>query len=186
MFIAYPLIWSVLLRDRLRRLLPPGIDMAHGHGNLPAPLVRGDLGHRGPPQPSLCGTTSTTSASMLGMAATILWLYTRYRYTALQTFVVGGLWGVLVEQQFAGPKMLASGAGRVEALTFGSLHLPRLRPVSGGTPAARSSRSSAGRIGPSRWQGLWLFLGITVLPLVCWAIWSAVLQAVGFDRMGVP
>ena len=52
MFIAYPLIWSVLLRNRIRRSASPGGVLVHGRGDLPAPLVRGDLGHRGPPQPA--------------------------------------------------------------------------------------------------------------------------------------
>jgi hypothetical protein len=184
MFVAYPLIWSVLLRDRLRRLVP-----------IPASIWLMAVGiclllwfeetwvivdHRSPPLRHYVHYFGFYA----GMAATIVWLYTRYRYTALQTFVVGGLWGVLVEQQWKGPKMLVSGAV-VEALTFGLY----IFPVYGLYLAAprllffeefsRSSRTS-------RWQGLWLFLGITVLPLVSWAIWSAGLQAAGFDRSGVP
>jgi hypothetical protein len=184
MFIAYPLIWSVLLRDRLRRLLPMPTTiwlMAVGICLLlwfEETWVIVD--HRSPPLRHYVHYFGFYA----GMAATIVWLYTRYRYTALQTFVVGGLWGVLVEQQWKGPKMLVSGAV-VEALTFGLY----IFPVYGLYLAAprllffeefsRSSRTS-------RWQGLWLFLGITVLPLVSWAIWSAGLQAAGFDRTGVP
>ena len=184
MFIAYPLIWSVLLRDRLRRLLP-----------IPASFWLMAVGiclllwfeetwvivdHRSPPLRHYVHYFGFYA----GMAATIVWLYTRYRFTALQTFVVGGLWGVLVEQQFDGPKMLASGAV-VEALTFGLY----IFPVYGLYLAAPrllffEEFSLSNRT--SRWQGLWLFLGITVLPLVSWAIWSAGLQAAGFDRTGVP
>ena len=93
-------------------------------------------------------------------------------------------WGVLVEQQFAGPKMLASGAV-VQALGFGLY----IFPVYGMYLAAprllffeefsRSTRTS-------RWQGVWLFLGIAVLPLATWLLWSALLQTFGFDRTGVP
>jgi hypothetical protein len=120
----------------------------------------------------------------VGVTATIVWLYTRYRFTALQTFVVGGIWGVLVEQQFAGPKMLASGAV-VQAMIFGIY----VFPVYGLYLAAPrllffEEFSRSDRV--SRWQGLWLFLTISVLPLVTWAAWSAMLQAWGFDRTGVP
>src|SRR5262249_60817827 len=45
----------------------------------------------------------------LGMTATLLLLDACYRFTPLETFLVGGLWGVLVEQQFGGPKLLLSG-----------------------------------------------------------------------------
>lgn len=184
MFIAYPLIWSVLLRDRLRRLAP-----------IPASLWLVAVGiclllwfeetwvivdYRSP----MLRHYVHYFGFYLGVTATILWLYTRYRYTALQTFVVGGLWGVLVEQQWKGPTMLLSGAV-VEALAFGlyvfpvyGLYLaaPRLLFFEEFSLSSRTSR----------WQAIWLFLAITVLPLASWAIWSAVLQAAGFDRSGVP
>ncbi len=184
MFVAYPLICSVLLRDRLRRLVP-----------IPASIWFMALGiclflwfeetcvivdHHSPPLRHYVHYFGF----YLGLTATILWLYTRFRYTALQTFLIGGLWGVLIEQQWKGPSLLVSG-NIVEALTFGlyifpvyglNLVAPRLLFFEEFSMASRASR----------WQGLWLFLGITVLPLVSWAIWSAVLQGAGFDRSGVP
>ena len=184
LFIAYPLIWSVLLRDRLRRLVP-----------IPASLWLMAVGiclflwfeetwvivdHRSPPLRHYVHYFGF----YVGMAVTIVCLYTRYRYSALQTFIVGGLWGVLVEQQWKGPKMLFSRA-IVEALAFGLY----IFPVYGLYLAAPrllffEEFSLSGQT--SRWQGLWLFLGITALPLVSWAIWSAMLQAAGFDRSCVP
>jgi hypothetical protein len=119
-----------------------------------------------------------------GMTATILWLYTRYRYTALQAFVVGGLWGVLVEQQWKGPKTLLSGAV-VEALTFGLYVFPVYGLYLAAPRLLFFEEFSASKR-TSRWQAIWLLLAITVLPLVSWAISSAILQAAGFDRSGVP
>jgi pimeloyl-ACP methyl ester carboxylesterase len=62
---------------------------------------------------------------------------------------------------------------------------PGLWDVSGGTPAAllrgvqpiQSDEPLAGQV---------VFLGIAVLPLATWLLWSAILQAFGFDRTGVP
>ena len=184
MFVAYPLIWSVLLRNRIRRLLP-----------IPASLwLMGVViclllwfeetwvivDHFSPPLRHYVHYLGF----YVGVTATIVWLYSRYRFTALQTFVVGGIWGVLVEQQFAGPKMLASGA-MVQAMIFGIY----VFPVYGLYLAAPrllffEEFSRSDRV--SRWQGLWLFLTISVLPLATWAAWSAMLQAWGFDRTGVP
>jgi hypothetical protein len=184
MFIAYPLIWSVLLRDRLRRLVPVPASfwlMAVGICLLlwfEETWVIVD--HRSPPLRHYVHYFGFYA----GTAATIVWLYTRYRYTTLQTFVVGGLWGVLVEQQWKGPKMLASGAV-VEALAFGLY----IFPVYGlylAAPRLLFFEEFGLSNRTSRWQGFWLFLGITVLPLVTWAIWSAGLQAAGFNRTGVP
>jgi hypothetical protein len=184
LFVAYPLIWAVLLRDRLRHLL---------HSPASAWLMAVAIcvllwfeetwvivDHHSPPLQHYIHYFGF----YFGMTATILWLYCRYRYTVLQTFVVGGLWGVLIEQQFAGPKMVFSGAV-VQALGFGLY----IFPVYGLYLAAprllffeefsRSNRTN-------RWQGMWLFLGIAVLPLATWLLWSAILQAFGFDRTGVP
>lgn len=184
LFVAYPLIWSVLLRDRIRGVLssPASVWLM---GTAICLLLWFEetwviVDHHSPPVQHYIHYFGF----YFGVATTILWFYCRYRYTALQTFVVGGLWGVLVEQQFAGPKMLASGAV-VQALGFGLY----IFPVYGMYLAAprllffeefsRSSRTS-------RWQGMWLFLGIAVLPLATWLLWSAILQAFGFDRTGVP
>lgn len=184
LFVAYPLIWSVLFRDRLRRLLPSPASIWLMAVTICVLLWFEEtwviVDHRSPPWRHYIHYFGFYA----GMTATILLLYCRYRYTALQTFVVGGLWGVLVEQQFKGPKMLLSGAV-VDAIAFGLY----IFPVYGLYLAAprllffeefsRSNRTS-------RWQGIWLFLGIAILPLAAWALWSMILQASGFDRTGVP
>ena len=184
MFVAYPLIWSVLLRNGLRRPMP-----------VPAPLWLMSVvtclllwfeeswvivDYHSPPLRHYVHYLGF----YVGVTATVVWLYSHYRYSVRQTFVVGGLWGVLVEQQFAGPKLLFAGS-LVGAIGF-ALYI---FPVYGLYLAAprllffeefdRSKRVS-------RWQGLWLFSTVTVLPLVVWLLWSAVLQAFRFDRTGVP
>ena len=71
----------------------------------------------------------------LGVAATIVWSYRRYRYAVQETFVVGGLWGMLVEQQFACAKMLLAGkVGRGNRLR--PLRLSRLWALPGSATAA--------------------------------------------------
>ena len=86
-----------------------------------------------------------------GMTAAIIGLYTRYRYTVLQCFIVGGLWGVLVEQQWKGPKLLLSGA-IVEALTF-ALYIFPVYGLYLAAPACCSSRSSTARSGRAGAKG---------------------------------
>jgi hypothetical protein len=184
LFVAYPLIWSVLLRDRLRCLLPRPASIWLMAVTICVLLWFEEtwviVDHQSPPWRHYIHYFGFYA----GMTATILLLDCRYRYTVLQTFVVGGLWGVLIEQQFKGPKMLFS-AAIVDAIAFGLY----VFPVYGLYLAAprllffeefnRSNRTS-------RWQGIWLFLGIAVLPLAAWLLWSAALQVCGFDRTGVP
>jgi len=98
--------------------------------------------------------------------------------------MVGGLWGVLVEQQYAGPKMLASGAV-VEALAFGLYIFPVYGLYLAAPRLLFFEEFSLSRR-TSRWQSIWLFLGISVLPLASWLLWSAILGKLGFDRTGVP
>ena len=184
MFVAYPLIWSVLLREPLRRLVP-----------VPAPLwLRAVVillflwleetwvivDFHSPPLRHYVHYFGFYA----GMTATIIGLYTRYRYTVLQTFVVGGLWGVLVEQQWKGPKLLLSGT-IVEALTF-ALYIFPVYGLYLAAPRLLFFEEFNGSVRSSRWQGLWLFLGITILPLASWLAWSAILQMLGFDKSGVP
>ena len=148
MFIAYPLIWSVLLRNRLRRLLPPQAALW-----LMAVVICLLLwfeetwvivDHRSPPLRHYIHYFGF----YLGVTATIVLLYRRYRFSVPQTFLVGGLWGVLVEQQFAGPKMLLAGKA-VEAIGF-ALYIA---PVYGlylaalGSCSSRSSTSQNESVG---------------------------------------
>jgi len=170
MFVAYPLIWSVLLRDRLRRLVPVPASiwiMAVGICLLlwfEETWVIVDL--RSPPLRHYIHYFGFYA----GMAMTIVCLYTSYRYSAIQTLIVGGLWGVLVEQQWKGPKMLMSGA-IVEALTFGLYVFPVYGLYLAG-PRLLFFEEFGWSSRTSRWQGLWLFLGITVLPLVSDTGWE--------------
>ena len=119
----------------------------------------------------------------VGMTATIVLLYHHYLFTPLQTFIVGGLWGVLVEQQFGGPKLFFSGAV-AQAVTFGVY----VFPVYGlylAAPRLLFFEEFSRPCRTSRWQALLLFVAITVLPLLVWAAWSAILKAFDFDPSGV-
>ncbi len=184
MFVAYPLIWSVLLRNRLRRFLP---DQAPPWllGILICLLLWFEetwviVDHRSPPVRHYVHYF----AFYLGVAATIVWLYRRYCYSVQETFFVGGLWGMLVEQQFACPKLLLAGKA-VEAIGF-ALYVFPVYGLYLAAPRLLFFEEFNGSDRVSRWQGLWLFFTISVLPLAVWMLWSALLDAGEFDRSGVP
>jgi hypothetical protein len=120
----------------------------------------------------------------LGVAAAIVWLYRRFRYAVQETFVVGGLSGMLVEQQFACPKLLLAGKV-VEAIGF-ALYVFPVYGLYLAAPRLLFFEEFDGSDRVSRWRGLWLFFTISVVPLAAWMVWSALLQSIGFDRSGVP
>jgi len=184
LFVAYPLLWSVLLRRGLRR-----------PGTAPAPRwVMGVLiclllwfeetwvivDKHSPPLNHYIHYFGFYA----GMALTIVLLYSRYRYSVFQTFVVGCLWGVLVEQQFLVPKTLASGAV-VQALLL-ALYIAPVYGLYLAAPRLLFLEEFDRPTRTSRWQGAGLFAAISVVPLATWALWSLILRPTGFDRTGVP
>jgi hypothetical protein len=183
LFIAYPLLWSVLLRNRLRGLLP-----------CPAPIwlmavaiclllwfeetwVIVDF--RTPPLRHY----AHYFGFYVGTTATLLLLYSCYRFTPQETFFVGGLWGVLIEQQFGGPKLLLS--GEVDKALLFAVYVFPVYGLYLAAPRLLFFEEFSRPTRTSRWQTLLLFVAITVLPLLVWAAWSAILKAFGFDPAGV-
>ena len=184
MFVAYPLLWAVMLRNPLRRALPPPVPLLV-MGVVTCLLLWFEetwviVDKHSPP----LNHYIHYFGFYVGMAATIVLLYSRVRYSVLQTFVVGCLWGVLVEQQFLVPKMLASGAV-VQALLF-ALYIAPVYGLYLAAPRLLFLEEFDRPTRTSRWQGIWLFVAISVVPLATWALWSLILRPTGFDRTGVP
>jgi hypothetical protein len=184
LFFTYPLAYAVLFRDRFRSVLA-------GTPEQPVKLyavlfallwikelfVIGDSGN------PLIRHMVFYAGYYVGIVLTIVVLYRRWSYTFAQVFVVGGLWGVLVEQNFAGPTMLLSG-DIVTFLAFG----PFVFVVYGlylAGPYLLFYEAFKMRGRTHKRQALILFLAITIIPLLTWFLWSGLLDLLNISSTGV-
>lgn len=182
LFIAFPLLYSVLLRGAVRRLIRGLRRSRAGQWGVVFALVwfsevfaALDIAHYDPVGRHMI----VYIGFYIGLALVIVFFQSRWRFSVPALLTLGGLWGLLVERQFAGSKMLLSGdiAGFLifASIVFGVygfyLAGPRLlfhEEWSANPPA-------------SRWQHLLLFVAVAVVPMLTWALWVLLLGAVGFD-----
>jgi hypothetical protein len=185
LFVAYPLLYATLFKRPIRALaglLPMGLRLFAAAFLLP---FLGELfvvlDYRGP----ILAHFLHYAGFYLGFAAAVAYLYPRWKFSFAQVFSIGGMWGVLVEQQFAGPKMLLSALrGDPDALlsffffaffiflVYGLYlvgpHLLFSEDVQGGPDAG--------------WRQVILaYLLVVVVPLAAWGLWSLGLQWIGVD-----
>jgi len=191
LLVAYPLLYAVLFRERVRAMLgaysEKGLILFTASFLLlwfvevfvvldfyPELLIQHLLGYAG---------------FYLGIALTIILFYRRWRYSFSQLFTIGGLWGVIIEQEFRGPKLLLSGmTGDFESLLNFILLAAHTFPVYGlylTSPYLLFYEEFKGSERTSRWQSLVLFVAILIIPLLTWGIWSLVLGGLGIDLSGV-
>jgi len=115
----------------------------------------------------------------IGQALVVSFFLSRWRYTFPVLFTIGGLWGVLVERQFAGITILASGD------IFGFLSLASIIfPVYGfylAGPYLLCYEECNTNTHTNRWQNLLLFVCLTVIPLLTWTLWTVLLGWLGLD-----
>ena len=185
MFIAYPLIWSVLLRNRLRRLLPPQAAFWL-MGVVICLLLWFEetwviVDHRSPPLRHYVHYFGF----YLGVTATIVWLIPAIPLLRPADLPRRRVYGACSSSNnLPVPRCFSPGR-----LSKQSASLSTSPPSTGSTLQHLGCLffeefNESNRV--SRWQGLWLFVAISVLPLAAWLLWSALLQAGGFDRSGVP
>lgn len=191
LLVAYPLLYAVLFGERVRAMLgaysEKGLILFTASFLLlwfvevfvvldfyPELLIQHLLGYAG---------------FYLGIALTIILFYRRWRYSFSQLFTIGGLWGVIIEQEFRGPKLLLSGmTGDFESLLNFILLAAHTFPVYGlylTSPYLLFYEEFKGSERTSRWQSLVLFVAILIIPLLTWGIWSLVLGGLGIDLSGV-
>lgn len=114
-----------------------------------------------------------------GLALVVVYFLSRWRYTFPALFTLGGLWGILVERQFAGLQMLVFG-DILGFLTFASLIFPVYGFYLAG-PYFLLYEEISPNPRTSRWQYILLFIAVAVVPLVTWALWIALLKLLGAD-----
>lgn len=184
LFFTYPLAYAVLFRDRLRPVLA---NTPEHPARLFAVLfvllwiqemfVIGDSGN------PFVTHMVFYAGYYIGIGLTIVVLYRHWTYTFKQIFIIGGLWGVLVEQNFAGPAMLLSG-DIITLLAFGPFIFVVYGLYLAGPYLLFYDVFSLRRQTYKR-QTLILFLAIVVLPLLTWFAWSGVLDLLNISTAAV-
>jgi hypothetical protein len=184
LFFAYPLAYAVLWRDRVRAVLAPAARRSWTlFGALIALLWPKELFVIADGPDPLIGHMVFYFGFYVGLALTITVLYRRWHYTAGQVFVIGGLWGSLVEQNFAGPALLLS--GQIGGFLWFTPFIFVVYGLYLTGPYLLFYEEFQEVNVTRRWQRGLLFAAIVVLPILFWLAWAAVLNAAGFDTSGV-
>jgi len=181
-FIIFPILYAVLLRDSVRRLITRIKHSSIGRFSVVFVLIwfseifaALDIASYDPLRRHMI----VYIGFYVGQALVIVFFLTRWRYTFPLLFTVGGLWGVLVERQFAGTTMLVSG-NIFGFLTFASIIFPVYGFYLAG-PYLLFYEEWSTNPHTSRWQNVLLFVSVAVFPLVTWTLWTALLGWLGLD-----
>jgi hypothetical protein len=184
LFFAYPPIYAVLLRRRVRAVLAGAARRFLAlFGALILLLWPKELFVVGDGPDPLVGHMVFYFGFYIGLALGMAALYRHWHYTPAQAYVIGGLWGVLVEQNFAAPALLFSGQ-IVGFLWFA----PFVFAVYGlylAGPTLLFYEEFQSVTATHRRQRLILWVTVVVLPLVCWLLWAALINALGMDTSGM-
>jgi len=182
LFIVYPLLYGVLLRRPVRALLLRFVRTFAGRfvllfillwfSELFAAL---DIADRDP----IGRHMIVYIGFYVGLAAVLTFFLWRWRFGFIGLFTTGGLWGLLVERQFAGVNMLLSG-DIFGFLTFASVILPVYGFYVAGPWLMFYEELQAHRRPQNRVYFL-LFLALAIIPLITWFIATLILNALGFD-----
>ena len=184
LFFAYPLFYAVLWRDRVRALLAPAT-------RRPWTLCVVLIALLWPKELFVVGDGSDPLVDhmvfyfgfYIGLALTITVLYRRWHYTAGQVYVIGGLWGALIEQNFAGPALLLS--GQIGGFLWFTPFVFVVYGLYLIGPYLLFYEEFQGISITHRRQRALLFAAVVILPLLFWLAWAAALNALGMDTSNI-
>lgn len=190
-FLAFPLLYSILLKKHFRKMIPPPSKMwavfiiifllfwfeemvlSIGHvingayNNGFYSILTHLIGYLG---------------FYFGVALTIVFFCRKWNFSLWQLFTAGGIWGLIWEQQLLGPIMLLSG-DFFSFIIFASFVFPVYGLLLVGPRLLFSEELKS--LKKSRWQSLLLFVGIFLIPLIFWALFNWVFGIIGLDISGV-
>lgn len=182
LFVAYPILYGVLLRHRIRALFTRWLHARLGRFVLVFLLLwfselfaALDIADRDPVGRHMIAYVGF----YVGLALVITFALPRWRYGFAALYTVGGLWGITVERQFAGIQLLMAG-DLVSFFAFASLIFSVYGLYAAGPYLLMYEEWGGARPEP-RWRHLLLFVLLAVIPLVVWGIFNLVLAGLGFD-----
>lgn len=114
----------------------------------------------------------------LGYVLTMV-LFRKYAYSFAQVFTIGGLQGLLIEQQLAGVMLLLSGA------IFNFLALAPMAFLGHGMilagPYLLFYEEYKDNKRPPLWRSALFFIALSIIPLVTWFLWGETLKVLGIS-----
>lgn len=202
LLIAYPLLYAVVLRNSLRKVLVPffsrkwfllliPIFLLLWVNEIPVALdyIVNQVGPSGAPAVgysglhSILGHLTSYVGFYVGVALVIVLSYNRWKFSLPQVFTVGGLWGILIEQQFKGPSLILSGAF-FEFLSFAAFVFPTYGLyLAGPRLLFHEEFRTSGK--ENKLQSVFLFIAISTISLLAWGMWSILLSFLHVDVSGV-
>ena len=188
LFIAFPLFYAVLYRDRIRnsKLFSSRLALF----TVPFLLLWFEelfavLDYQGP----ILNHFIHYIGYYLGYALVIYLFFRRRRFSFAQVLTIGGLFGVLIEGEFMLPQFLIQGlSGNQEAILFLVLSAPFIFLTHGlylAGPYLLFYEEISSHPEANRRQVTLLALALLIIPLLAWGIWSMFLAAGGFTPAGV-
>ncbi len=188
LFVAYPLFYGVVFRKRIRSMRI----FSTKFGLLLIPfflLWFGELfavlDYNGPILQHFIFYTGY----YIGYALVIYFFFRRWSFSFAQVLTIGGLFGVLIEQEFMLPQFFLQGiSGNLEALLFFFLSAPFIFLVHGlylAGPFLLFYEDIKVNPKAKKRQVFFLVLALLIIPLLSWGIWSLILSALEIDLVGI-
>ncbi len=188
LFVAYPLFYGIVFRKRIRSMRI----FSTKFGFLLVPfflLWFGELfavlDYNGP----ILKHFVFYIGYYIGYALVIFFFYRRWSFSFAQVLTIGGLFGVLIEQEFMLPQFFLQGiSGNLEALLFFFLSAPFIFLVHGlylAGPFLLFYEDIKVNPKAKKHQVFFLCIALLIIPLLSWGIWSLFLSALEFNMVGI-
>lgn len=124
-----------------------------------------------------------------GLALVVQYFYKRWSFSLGQVFTVGGMLGMLIEQEFLLPKYFIqtlSGSGDAfMALIFAAPFIFIVYGLYLTTPLLIFYEETRKNRKATKRHVLLLYVAIVVIPLLTWGIWDGIITGLGIDLAGV-
>jgi hypothetical protein len=188
LFVAYPLLYSVVSRDRIRStwLFSSRFAMFI----IPFCLLWFEeifavLDYYGVIIPHFIHYIGY----YLGYAFVIRYFFRRWSFSFAQVMTIGGLFGLLIEGEFMMPQLFLQGlSGSPESLLYALIAAPFIFITHGfylAGPYLLFHEEINQNPNANKRQIGFLSIAILVIPLLMWGIWSMIIGAGGFDPSGI-
>lgn len=188
LFVAYPLLYAVVFRKQIRSTRLFSIN----YGLFVIPFILlwfGELfavlDYSGP----ILRHFIFYTGYYIGYALVILFFFRRWSFSFAQVLTIGGLFGVLIEQEFMLPKLFIQGiSGNFEAFIFFLISAPFIFLVHGlylAGPFLLFYEEIKINPNANKRHVFLLCLALLFVPLLSWGIWSFVLTAFNINLIGI-